>query len=254
MFNNTFDVNPSSQGLFAKDEADRLALPALALSYPYHGYANVALAGGAAETADLPGPSAGYVRLYTSVYAVSNTIDTGLTSVSFTLEPGTYTLTAALTSTATMLGVTIVPPIGVGETIRATNGGAGAGRIVGTYIDIPATGITLIRTQVDATGVTIVPAAPTGYVNRLFQHTTSSTSISGFRWWNADAVTQSLEVLVDGTLVSRSAPALTTAVGAISGPLHVPVTSGAMTMRCTTAVDTTGPWVIWAYETMPLVA
>lgn len=217
--------------------------------------ASEALAGGVGQTADLPGPSQGFVRLYDTIQAVSNTLGTGLTSVVVTITPGGQVWQTAQTGTSTIAGSNVTP-IGYGETLRFTNGGAGAGRVQGSYVDIPAYGIGLIRAVLDAVGVEVIPAPPAGYIHRFllpFPGSSSTSGAPGVRVHNADAVAHSIETLHGGVLVGRSVPVNAAAFGSIAGPFMASFTA-AVTMRTTEAINTTGPHIIWAYEAIPAIS
>ncbi len=249
MFVRPIATSNTASGLYDR-EVPKLCLPPLVPSYPARGFASVALATGAAEIADLPGPAAGFVRIYESVSITASALASTLTDVTTALRSGgvSYPVKVATTSTATIV-VSPVPALGNGEVLRVTNGGANAGRVVGTYVDVPATGITLVRTALDATGVSVIPAAPTGYGLRFLQREVGDPSIVVS---NLDAVTHSFEVLVGSTVVTRSAPVLTLAVGALAGPTAIPVTDTVLKVRLAAAVDTTAPVILAAYEAYPV--
>jgi hypothetical protein len=190
------------------------------------------------------------VRIYDAVYLVAAALADTLTDVVVTLESGedSIPLTVELTGTATITALAFPIAIGYGETIRATNGDVNAGSIVGTYVDVPAAGITLVRAALDATGVSVIPAAPTGYTAHFLQFGEADPTVVVS---NLDAVTQSVEVLIDDVLVSRSAPILTLEVGALKGPTLVPVSSAALVLKLAAAVDTAAPIAVAAYELLP---
>ena len=247
MFTRPIAASPVASTLFAQ-EVPKLVLPPLVPSYPGHALAQAALASGNGQTADLDGPAAGYIRIYDQVSIVASALASGLTNVTVALRSGgtDYLIMAATTSTAT-INLSAVPALANGETLRITNGGNNAGKVQGTYVDIPATGITVVRTALDNTGVEVIPASPTGYTSRFLQHDAAAPVVVCS---NRDAVDQSFECLVDGTLVSRSAPASAGAVTSLAQPtlFH---TASQVKVKLTAAVDTTTPVILCAYELLP---
>jgi hypothetical protein len=219
------------------------------------------LPSGAAQTVDLPGPDDGFVRVYNSLHTLADPI-AALTGIVISLVSGgnlyTHQASTSLSSGAVInsaFGIFVFP----GESIRWTNGGANTASVFGLYLDVPIEGITAIRQQISDTGTIIIPAAPSGFVNRLYQPGPLSSSSSphaagGARVWNADAVTHTFSLTQGGVRMGTIA-ATTVAAGAVNGYTSgaaLPITDTPLIAVLGEAVNTTAPWILSAYETLPL--
>lgn len=216
------------------------------------------LPSGAGQTVDLPGPAAGFVRVYVGTHVTADPV-AALTGVTIHLRSGgvdylhnAATNIASGAATNTQFGQFLF----FGETLRFTNGGNNTANVLGTYYDTPASGITAIRRQYSAVGVEMIPAAPAGCVSRFYQPnvvtSASSTFAGGPRIWNADAVAHTFELLQGGARIQHVASVSAAATSGHGGPLHFPVTSVPLIGRVGEAVNTTAPWLLAAYETFAL--
>lgn len=172
--------------------------------------AEAALAGGVGLTADLPGPDVGFVRVYGPPALTANALAAPLVSVALTLQPGGQPLSTAISGASTASGslTSVALPIAAGETIRATNGGATAGRITGQYYDVPAASLTVQRLTLSAAAQNIWATPATGrrrvWPVGAWVGITQSVRASVY-CFNPDTIAHSLEFVSAGNLVGRSA-------------------------------------------------
>jgi hypothetical protein len=216
----------------------------------------------AGGTVDVPGPAPGFVRLFDQLFLftqggasmaaiVINLIDAFATS--WQMQGGTPSTQSVLYQCST--------PIGAGEVIRlGPNGGADA-RVVATYQDKPAAGVTLIRTALGVVAtppasVIVIPAPAAGRFRRLYKRTPINNTFLavGAQVINRDTVSASVRWSLGATLFARAAVANGTQ-GVPTGPvsqLSVTAASGDLSAVLGAAPTTTAPIFLSAYEDLPL--
>lgn len=216
-------------------------------------------AGGAAV---IPGPGAGFVRLFDIINIPAAVLASPLATVNASLLPLGFALngTTALSGTSAFL---IPPAIGAGESIQITNGGANAGAVSVMYLDVPAAQYTLVRTTLNA----IAPAAPAvliaapaaGFIARVVQAPRASTVttvqiVPQWQWNNRDTVAHTLELFSGANLVGRSAAVAPGAniIQTPTGPQQLIASAalGAIQARLGEAIVTTAPVFFAMHETM----
>lgn len=213
------------------------------------------------NTFDLPGPAAGYVRVYDAVMPVPNTVVAPLGSRIDMVGTGIASplrIWISLNTTTTQLAR--VPPIGVGQMLRFTNGAVNAVTLYATYNDIPASTITLVRSAPTNVLSTLIPAPPAGYVNRWLimgeanpqLSPTARTPNPKVVIFNADTVSHTFETVQSGVIVGRSFATTTQTTQAPPGTYEYVVRAGQgpLQVRTLAAITTTPPNWVGAYETL----
>lgn len=211
---------------------------------------------GVGATVVLPGPAAGFLRVYDQISATSDTIAGVLATVTTVLQPANLRLSSTFTGATTN---TAAPtPIGAGETIEIVNGGANAGQYAASYVDVPLGNVTLVRQAFSDAATSVIPAAAAGFANRIlfvsqvFSAGTAFGPIGRMNCFNADAVAHTVEVLLGSALIGRSASANAgaSATPIVPARLNVTAATGALNFRTGEAINTTNPHVLLAYETI----
>lgn len=207
---------------------------------------------------DLPGPDVGFLRLFDTVQAISDTIAAPLANARGGIRSGgiDYRLTGNISGTNSN-GASQGYVIGNGETIRFYNDGANPGRIQGTYIDIPAGNLTLVRMLLDNTAQVVIPQPPSGYYSRWLQFYqaifTARNIASRVQIFNADSVSQTFRFLLNNVLIGRTnITSLTTGTFPPLPNVAVTNNSGDMAVQMDNNFTTTAPHIIGAYETLPI--
>ena len=211
---------------------------------------------------DLPGPPAGFIRVYETIVVMPVLVAAPVTTLTIDLvQPGptTYRIAATTTTGAGTSAFQSQSPLGNGELYRISAAGGGAGRVVSTYYDLPDTNITLVRLRLTAAPQIVIPAPPVGFANTPFRalDTAMSWFISagGTQIFNADTVTHRYESFVGGLLSARNATAVVAnQIVGLSVPLPdlvITADTGDLSIGMAEAVTTNGPTVTGAYVTSP---
>lgn len=206
---------------------------------------------------DLLGPAAGYVRFYDSFYLLATAASGPATAF---LQPANRQIAnlAGVTNNAFITRPTVIGP---GESIRITNNsGVNPFGFMVNYLDVPNTApvrFTLIRQDLTAVPVNVVPAPVSGYrrLGVLASWGAGSSSapsqvLSGF---NRDTVAGLAQIFFQGIEVMRTNNAAALAIPFYALPFWSEITAltGAMTARMLVAPTTNSPFMHGCYESFP---
>jgi hypothetical protein len=219
-------------------------------------------AAGPTSTFSIPGPAAGFVRLFGLTTMVCALPAPNATTVTAQIQPeGLWlsrglaigTTPVALTGSASGLYV-----LGFGDSIDIVNvGGAGvSAQLEVLYLDVPSDDVTTFRTLLNGvTPVTIIPAPAVGFVNHwLLANKPSAfgalqmSEVAAGILINDDTAAAQVVVKYNGIL-SRAASL--TAGNNASPPGTLFPLRHAVTMETAIAPTARNPFVIGAYVTLP---
>lgn len=211
------------------------------------------------NSAVLPGPAPGKIRLLdgfspTQVVAGSYTIDVRVQGPGVDL--GAFVFTASATAAF------LAPPYGADQVIRVINAGAPTVDIATQYWDVPASNLTLVQLALSNVAQQVIPAPPTGYLNRWLQFGfsfQSSVHYVGSRVFvrNGDSIGHTIEVLSGADVIARSvnigSNTALTAIGGLNFPaLRTRAGGSALSMRTLVPQATAPISLFGAYETIPV--
>lgn len=220
-----------------------------------------ALAGGVGVVTDVPGPAAGFVRVFDFVQVTADLIAAPLAAVKSDIVvlagPTVYPVISGIAGTSSLNLSCYV--LAEGEVLRVTNGGVNAGRLSATYFDVPSHFLTPIRVKITGPGSTvIIPEPPAGFYRRIYQAPLMSlqtrNNTGRFNLYNDDTVAHQVSAFMGATLLGRNAAVAAAAVGSFPANAQQPVVAGggAYGMATQVAITTRQLSITGAYETLPL--
>lgn len=206
----------------------------------------------------IPGPAVGFIRIifHTALTPLGST-----PAITAQLQPSGLFFGRALApggasaGSSTLFGTTQLWALGAGETMDITNTGTAACVLWYTYLDIPATNRTLIRTSFSNTPVDIIPAAAPGTYNKWLAALGGSTTAAVVKivslGFNDDTAAARVEDFLGGALIGRtaSAAANTQVAATAVGGMDLVVTTEAYRMATEVAVTTRNVNFMGVYET-----
>lgn len=209
-------------------------------------------------TLSIPGPAAGFLRIFFEVQFTSKGSTPAITA---TLNPSGLLLARAVSMGAVTNGsqpliLSAAPLVlGEGETLDLENTGGADCNIFYSYHDVPKGNVTLVRVQFDDTPVEIIPASPAGFFRRWLVGTTQSGSSISARTaaiaFNDDSATAIVEYFIGGDIVSRVNSASAGAANALNlTGADWAIRSDAVTVGAHAAITTRKLNFIGAYETV----
>lgn len=225
------------------------------------------------QTYQVPGPAAGYVRALVQhgIIIPSAPGAVGVSATCRIMPADFYTLRSAFAftqaqavgSSANALAFsTGIIVLGEGEYLEVAVTGTGTGSIVYSYIDLPVTGpgytISLVRASLTDTPAEIIPAAPTGFVNRILHPTTTTagTYAMGLRpavcAINSDTAAAQIDTYFGAELTYRSGSTNAEIAFTVGMNPDTDITDRALRMATRVAPTTRSPFVALAYKTIRL--
>jgi hypothetical protein len=213
----------------------------------------------AGATVDVPGPAAGFIRVFDNIILFTTGGGTMFAIPIFLVDAlaATWQLQGGTPSTQ-IINYQVITPLGEGEVIRlGANGGADA-RAVATYRDYRADNVTLVRATLAAAPAVAIPEPPAGFFSRWYRRriTTNATyfDLCGARVVNRDTVAASVRWTRGATLVGRGNVANATQSSPFNPVAQMPIVAGggALSVELGAAPTTTAPILVGAYETLPL--
>jgi hypothetical protein len=215
------------------------------------------------ETVDLPGPAAGFIRIYDTNIGITPDTGGGLVPAipCFIVDANAvaWQLVGSTPGTASTTLIQALSPIGPGEFYRVgpSPGGAAPMLITASFVDLPASNVGLIRQGITTTPVDIIPAPPPGFFRQMYRRSLyTQLNALGVTLVNRDSSSKAFLWTLGADLIARNA---TLASGSQTQPvqptqlLAVTAATGALRLATTTVPATTNPSFLGAYETFPIV-
>lgn len=213
------------------------------------------------ETVDIPGPAAGFVRVFRD--NISITPESGVTpTMPFFLVDAalnTYQPTGWASGAGSTSTVNAVSPIGVGEVWRVGPSPAAASPMIITapWQDLPAASFTLFRLNLSDVAQDVIAAPAAGLLRRFYRRDTNMFTIDqrGMQIINRDTVSTSLLWTLGGNLIARNAAVAANAMAFPVQPIpavEVTASTGALQLAAGAAPTTRPLNFVGAYQTLPI--